>query len=121
MDDVLVILPNETNMDNKIRLFGNEDSDIQFMLVKEEDGKLPFLDTIIWRTDQEAKFFVYHRLTNNNDFIHHISAQDSKTESGVVISFFLKAFRISSEESLRRNSDTKLKHLKVCATRLDGK
>lgn len=100
MDDILVVVPKETNLENKLRMLNNVHSDIQFTLEEEIDNKLPFLDTVIWRFDQGAKFSVYRKPTNRDDFIHYLSAHSKRTKSGVVIGFFLRAMRICSEEYL---------------------
>lgn len=65
---------------------------------EETSNKLPFLDTVIWRGDEGVKFSVYRKPTNKDDFIHYLSAHNDRTKSGVVIGFFLRAYRICSKE-----------------------
>ena len=66
----------------------------------ENDNKLPFLDTVIHRRDNDVIFSVYRKPTNRDDFIHYLSAHNERTKRGVVIGFFLRAIRICSEEFL---------------------
>ena len=73
---------------------------IQFTVEEEEDQKLPFLDTLIHRGDEDLRFSVYRKPTNKDDYIHYYSAHSNKTKSGVVIGFFLRALRICSPEFL---------------------
>ena len=47
--------------------------------------------TLIIRSGKGAKFKVYRKPTNKDDFIHFFSAHDRRTKSGVVIGFFLRA------------------------------
>lgn len=100
VDDVLVIIPKNTNTENKVRMLNSVNPDIQFTVEEEINDKLPFLDTIIWRCDKKAKFSVYRKPTNKDDFIHFLSAHNIKTKTGVVIGFFLRALRICSDEYL---------------------
>ncbi len=52
------------------------------------------------RSDNGIKFSVYRKLTNKDDYIHYLSNHDLRTKSGVVIGFFLRAYRICSGEYL---------------------
>ena len=52
--------------------------------------------TLIIRSGNGAKFKVYRKPTNKDDFIHFFSAHDRRTKSGVVI----RAYRICSDEFL---------------------
>lgn len=58
----------------------------------------------IYRDDDGLYVSVYRKPTSN---IHHYSAQSSKTKSGVVTGFFLRALRICSPEFL----EDKIKHI----------
>ena len=58
VDDVIVVIPRETNVANKLRRLNNVNKDIQFTVEMEEEGELPFLDTVIHRADETVKFSV---------------------------------------------------------------
>ena len=88
VDDVLVVMPEGVNTDNKLRMLNGVDEHIQFTVELEVDKKLPFLDTIIHRGDESASFSVYRKPTNKDDFIHYLSGHSARTKSGVVIVFF---------------------------------
>ena len=64
VDDVLVIAPDDVNLDVKLQDLNTVDSKIQFILEKEINGKLPFLDTMIMRSGHTAKFKVYRKPSN---------------------------------------------------------
>ena len=74
------------------------EENIQFSLEEENCGKLPFLDTLIIRNDSGAKFRVFRKTTNKEDYVHYLSAHSEKVKSGIIIGFFLRAFRICSAE-----------------------
>ena len=100
VDDVLAIIPEDADTADILRRLNNIHSRIQFTVENEEEGKLPFLDTLIRREGEAVKFSVYRKPTNRDDFIHYLSAHSERTKSGVVIGFFLRAIRICSEEYL---------------------
>ena len=100
VDDILVVVPVNVNIDNKLRMLNNVHSDIHFTVEEEREGILPFLDTVIRKTGEGVKFSVYRKPTNKDDFIHYLSAHNDRVKSGVVIGFFLRAYRICSEDSI---------------------
>ena len=100
VDDVLAVVPVNANVENKLRLLNNVNSNIQFTVEQEVDNKLPFLDTLIIRGVNDVKFKVYRKPTNRDDFIHYFSAHDERVKTGVVIGFFLRAYRICNGEFL---------------------
>ena len=97
VDDVIVILPNSTNVENKLRRLNGVNKDIQFTIETEKEGELPFLDTVIRRAGKGVKFAVYRKLTNRDDFVHYFSGHSRSVKRGVLIGFFLRAFRICSD------------------------
>ena len=101
VDDCLVILHNDTNIDELLLKLNDVHSRIQFTVETEENQALPFLDTVIMRSDDSVKFKVYRKPTNKDDYIHYLSAHDEKTKTGVVIGFFLRALRICSDDYLQ--------------------
>ena len=101
VDDVFVIVDKQQDLDRILQELNRVHSKIQFTCEEEQEGKLPFLDTLIWNRDSRLKFSVYRKPTNKNDFIHFYSSHSLRTKTGVVLGFFLRAFRISSKEFLR--------------------
>ena len=67
---------------------------------REQADSLPFLDIQIIKRPNGAKYKVYRKVTNKEDYIHYFSAHSKRIKSGVVIGFFLRAMRICSEEYL---------------------
>ena len=100
VDDVIVIIPEDTDLDEKLARLNEVDSKIQFTIEREADMSLPFLDLLIMRTEDGLKFKVYRKKTNKEDYIHFYSAHSNRVKSGVVIGFYLRAYRICSEEYL---------------------
>ena len=100
VDDVLVIVPKNTNLNNKLRRLNSINDNIEFTLEEETNSEISFLDTVIHRQGNTARFSVHRKPTNKDDYIHYLSSHNEKTKTGVVIGFFLRALRICSEEYL---------------------
>ena len=77
------------------------DANIQFTLEKEAGGGLPFLDTFIGREGQNLKYRVYRKPSCKEDYIHYYSGHNERYKRGVVIGFFLRAYRVCSPEYLQ--------------------
>ena len=74
-------------------------------LEEQKDKMLNFLDTTIIIEDESVRFRVYRKPTNKEDYIHFYSSHSMRTKSGIVIGFFLRAYRICSQEYLEAEID----------------
>ena len=101
IDDVFVLVPEETDLEEKLEQLNAVEERLQFTLENENHGKLPFLDVMVIRCENGAKYKVYRKKTNREDYIHYFSAHSQRVKSGVVIGVFLRALRICSEELLQ--------------------
>ena len=100
IDDVFLLVPNETDLEEKLNQLNEVEERIQFTLEKENNGTLPFLDVMIMKCQNSVKYKVYRKKTNQEDYVHYLSAHSERVKSGIVISFFLRALRICSDEFL---------------------
>ena len=105
VDDVLVIVPRRTNLQDTLTRLNDIHPTIQFTLEMETDNRLPFLDVMIIRHDSQFQFTVYRKPTDRNNYIHYYSSHSERTKSGVVIGFFLRAHRICSKIHLQEEID----------------
>ena len=90
VDDVLVVVPQDIDLDEKLSLLNAVNPKIQFTLEKEQDAQIPFLDTSTLRTENFI-FKVFRKPTNKEDYVHFYSAHADRVKSGIVIGFFLRA------------------------------
>lgn len=107
VDDVFVLVPEEMNLNEKLKKLNDVEKKIQFTLETENDASLPFLDILIMKRESSAKYRVFRKKTNQDDYIHYFSAHSERVKSGVVIGFFLRAHRICSDEYL----EAEIKHI----------
>ena len=100
IDDVIIVAPSNIDLDEKLARLNDVENKIQFTIEREQADSLPFLDIQIIKRPNGAKYKVYRKVTNKEDYIHYFSAHSKRIKSGVVIGFFLRAMRIRSEEYL---------------------
>ena len=100
VDDVLVVVPKGTNLNRKLEDLNEVHENVKFTIELEEERKLAFLDTCIIRTNTCFKFKVHRKPTNREDYVHFYSAHSERVKSGIVIGFFLRAFRVCDKEYL---------------------
>ena len=105
VDDVLIVFPEDVNLQEKVEALNEVDPKIQFTVEMENGGMIPFLDTLVIRSGSNAKFKVYRKPTNKEDYVHFLSGHNDRVKSGIVIGFFLRAYRICSEEFLEEEVD----------------
>ena len=66
----------------------------------EAKNKVSFIETVIHRNQNNVNVSFHRKPTNKYDFLHCISAHSEKTKTGMLIGFFLRAFRICDNEFL---------------------
>ena len=88
VDDVLVVVPGETDLEDKLRKLNNVHENIKFTMEVEEKGQMTFLDTCIVKTQNFFKFKVHRKPTSREDYVDFYSVHSERTKSGVVIGFF---------------------------------
>ena len=86
VDDILCLWPNDEAIDIFLPMLNNLVPSIKFTVEVEEDGKLPFLDCMIHRTDRSFKFSIYRKPTNVCSYIHFYSAHHENVKLSVFTS-----------------------------------
>ena len=85
VDDVFVLVPEGVNLREKLDLLNAVEKKTQLTLETEDNGVLLFLDILIMNQENGAKFTVYRKETNHEDYFHYFSAHSGKIKSGVII------------------------------------
>ena len=88
IDDVLIVIPKNVNLEEKLQKLNAVDTKIQFTVEKEENGGLPFLDTLIVREGSDLKYKVYRKPSSKEDYIHYFSGHHERYKRSTVIGFF---------------------------------
>ena len=107
VDDVVVVIPCRTTLPDLLNQLNAVHPKIQFTVEEEREERLPFLDTIITRTDSGPVFSVYRKPTNKDNYVHYYSNHSRRTKADIATGFFLRALRICSPGSL----EDEMKHI----------
>ena len=100
VDDILLIAPRRLDIPRLQAALNEVEPSIQFTLEEEINESIPFLDTLIMKHGNLLKFKVYRKPTNKDDLTHFLSHHDLRIKKGVVLGFYLRAFRIYCPEFL---------------------
>ena len=100
VDDIFCLWPCNLNYDVFLDNLNSLVPSIKFTLEIENNNKLPFLDMMIYRCDNNFKFDVYRKPTNIMQFVHYYSSTSMPVKISVFHSMFLRALRICSDEFL---------------------
>jgi len=86
--------------DEILKKINNITERLNFTMERAVNNILPFLDTILHLEGEKISFSVYRKPSNKEDYINYFSNHDDRTKRGIIIGFFLRAYRISSIQHL---------------------
>ena len=69
------------------------------------EGRLPVLDILFIRENNQLLHTVYRKPTNKDDFIHYYSGHAEEVKAQVVKGFYRRAFRICNDQFLQAELD----------------
>ena len=92
VDDIVVVTPSRMVLPDVLDQLNSVHPKIQLTVEEERDERLPFLDTIITRTDTGPVFNVYRKPTNKNDFVHFFSNHSRRTKEDIATGFSYEPF-----------------------------
>lgn len=107
VDDTFVIWPHgKVNLDTFLEVLNNEEETIKFTVEIEKDKKLPFLDVLVNREDNQINTTVFRKPTHTGQYINKFSNHPDHVKRGIIRSLHGRAINLcSSKISLRvRNS-----------------
>ena len=73
---------------------------IKFKVEWEVEGKLPFLDVLIMRSNGKLSFSIYRKPTHSGSYLHFFSNHSDQIKRSVASGLFLRALRICSPQHL---------------------
>ena len=96
----LAIIDVNFDLENFLNKLNDLVPSIKFTFEKENNQHIPFLDVLIIRFDNELKFKIFRKPTNNLSYVHFYSGHSEKIKYSVFSSMFLRALRIVSPQYL---------------------
>ena len=100
VDDVFAIIPATTDINEFLAKLNSLSESINFKVEIETENQLPFLDTLVVRSNNKMKFKVYRKPTHSNLYIHAFSGHSDNVKLGAINSIFLRAYKICDREFL---------------------
>ena len=98
VDDTIAFVK-EDQIDNIVSILNNHHKDIKFTHEIEENGRIPFLDVSMQRTDDnKLRLQVYRKKTCSNIYIHWNSFAPSSWKIGTLEGMIRRAYMICSEK-----------------------
>ena len=116
VDDTIPYIKEESIEHVLSKLNGYHDN-IEFTYEIENDGKLPFLNVLVIRTDYEVETTVYRKSTNNDIYLHWQSFSPATWKRGTLQTLVSRAFRVCSNE---KHLENEIKHLKKVFRDING-
>ncbi|XP_072025387.1 uncharacterized protein [Amphiura filiformis] len=111
VDDILEIV-NKEQVDNLTDHLNQSDptGNIKFTYEKEQEGTIPFLDTLIVRkADGSVKLLVYRKVTHTDQYLNFESHHPIHHKLGVVHTLLDRMNSIVTEEEDRKQEEEKIK------------
>ena len=109
-DDVYSILK-RTHLENFFHHINNLHQNIKFIMEKESNGELAFLDTLLKRNNGEISVLVYKKLTHNDQYLHYISHHRTSCKESVVSSLFNNAYSIITNKDDLHKENVRIKQV----------
>ncbi|XP_069941993.1 uncharacterized protein [Cherax quadricarinatus] len=98
VDDILCLMPKNVDIHHFLGKLNSLAHSINFTVQFDENNSLPFLDVLIIKGNNEFKFKIYRKPTNNCSYVHYYSSHQDRVKLSVFSSMFLRALRICSPE-----------------------
>lgn len=105
VDDLFMTIPADKS-DIILTVFNSIDSKIQFTLEEEVSGKLPYLDVLVWRTEEGSLVTSWFRKSyNSGRILNYNSNHPLSQKLGVVQGFLNRAIRLSHDSKVEESVD----------------
>ena len=109
MDDIFAVIPDFLNIDAFLNNLNSLHHSIKFKVETETVDGLPFLDTLISRSENgNTRYKVYRKPTHSESYIHAFSSHSENVKLGIISNMFLRAYKICDMEFL----DAEISHIK---------
>ena len=106
VDDIFAVIADSLNIDDFLSMLNNLHHSIKFKVEIETNESLPFLDTVVSRSENDTiKYKVYRKPTHSETYIHAFSSHSDKVKTGVISNMFLRAYKICDMEFLDEEID----------------
>ena len=114
VDDSLSRVSTDFDLNGFLHFLNSLYPTLKFTYEWEYEGKIPFLDVLIFNLKSCLKFSVYRKPTNAESYLHFFSFTAENIKVGLAQCLFLRALRVCSPEYLKDEID----HIKFALKKL---
>ena len=90
VDDIFALYPNNLEPNSFLTELNGLVDSIKFTVEWEQNGSLPFLDTIVHRKPNSFEFSVFRKPTHTGQYLHYLSWHETRVKRAVVYSLLLR-------------------------------
>ena len=110
VDDTFILRPHQEDVQILLDHVNSIQPSIQFMMEKEQDNKIPFLDVLITHTEQGFRLSVYRKPTFTGQYLNFNSHHLYTVKKGIVCCLQHRAKTISSDTDAYQEQMISLRH-----------
>ena len=101
VDDIFAVVPANLDVNNFLSDLNDLHPSINFKVEYENNSSLPFLDTLVLRSDDSFPVFkIYRKPTHCDIYIHSFSNHSDNVKLGVISNLYLRAHRVCDPQYL---------------------
>lgn len=113
VDDLLIALP-KTQIQHTLEVFNNFNQHLQFTKEEEEDGRIPFLDTVVTRNDdQTISTHWYSKPIASGRLLNYLSFHPTTLKMNVAANFIHRVTALTTDQPLQQQKQVIFKHLRL--------
>ena len=109
VDDVFATLKENTEPETILDYLNKQHKNIKFTVEYENDGKLPFLDTCVYRAFDSYRTTIYRKKTFTGVYLKWTSLTTKKYKIGLIYCLLNRAWKICTDEEEREREINKIR------------
>lgn len=113
VDDLLIALPKDKTHDT-LELFNSYNEHLQFTMEEENDNKIPFLDTVVIRNqDQTMSTQWFSKSIASGRLLNYLSFHPTSMKINVAANFIRRVTSLTTDQPLKQQKEVISKHLRL--------
>ena len=111
VDDIICLFNSEQDADDFFKFLNTQLPNIKFTFEKEKDGKLVFLEVLIFKTDQNLCTSIYRKMTSIGLYTNFLNFTPYSYKIGLIKTLIHRTYQISSSWTSFNEEISNVKHL----------
>ena len=111
VDDIICLFNSEQDADDFFKFLNTQLPNIKFTFEKEKDGKLAFLEVLIFKTDQNLCTSIYRKMTSIGLYTNFVNFTPYSYKIRLIKTLIHRTYQISSSWTSFNEEISNVKHL----------